>query len=411
MSSSGPDGRPGQERPRDEPAHAPPSVSRRLLAVGIRAAVHSALLIKRLLSSMTRPLPEHAAEYREVARTALVFAALLIVGLTLVIADQQEMDGTVLRTLGAVGVLFGLASLVRPLQPVLNRCDGLIALALITALVTVSGGNDSIYRPLFIFLLLYAALFYDRGRLTTTGVLLVAATLAPLTWDGVQPAHLAVLFVQIPVWALTAGVAHTLVQRTRATARTDGLTGLQNHVTFQSMLHAEHERMRRYGSHYSVLLLDIDHFKRVNDTRGHLVGDEVLRALGRLLGQRARVTDTVARYGGEEFALLLPETPRENALVLAEQLRTRIRDADLPVRLTVSIGVASSVDSLAETADAVLAKADEALYAAKRKGRNRVAVCMPHTPAFAYLSDTPRVGDVVRRGDGIRPSEADRPGV
>ncbi|HVM13487.1 MAG TPA: GGDEF domain-containing protein [Egibacteraceae bacterium] len=387
MTPSGPDDWAGQGRVRDEPAPEPPPWSRRVVAAGCRAAVHGVRVARCMFVTLTRPLPGHVAEYREIARTALVGAALLIVGLTLVIAQQPEIDRTVLQTLGLVGALFGMASLVPALQPVLNRCDGLVALALIAALVTVSGGNDSIYRPLFIFLLLYAALFYDTGRLVITGALLLAATLAPLAWDGAQPAHLAVLAVQIPVWALTAGVAHALVQRTRATARTDGLTGLENHVTFQSVLQAEHERMRRYGSPYSVLLIDIDHFKQVNDTRGHPVGDEVLRGLGRLLDQRTRVTDTVARYGGEEFAVLLPETSRENAIALAEDLRSRIRDADLPVPVTVSIGIASSADGLVDTAEALLAKADEALYEAKRKGRNRVAVCGPETPATAYLSD------------------------
>lgn len=236
-------------------------------------------------------------------------------------------------------------------------------------------------------LLLYAAMFYDTARLTVTGMLIGGFLVVPPTVGGMDPTAVAVLVVEIPVWALLAAAVHALVQRTRATARTDGLTGLSNHITFQSMLQAEHARMLRYGSPYSILLVDLDHFKRINDTHGHPEGDEVLRGVARLLRRRARVTDTVARYGGEEFALLLLETTRDQATTVAEDICRVVREGDLALPVTVSVGVASSSDGIAGTAEELLAAADQALYAAKESGRDRVGVTRPQTAAITYLSD------------------------
>ncbi|HVL98587.1 MAG TPA: GGDEF domain-containing protein [Egibacteraceae bacterium] len=358
-----------------------------LAAVARRACVAGGRLARRTFVTLTRPLPSHIAEHREPARTALVFAGIIIVALTSQLPQQAQPRGSVAFVLGGLATAFGLASLWPRLHGLLNRYDGLLALALIAALVAVTGGSASIYRPLLVLLLLYSALFCDTARLVGTGVLIGGAVLAPLAFAGVDASLVTVLLVEGPVWAVLAGVVHTLVQRTRATARTDGLTGLSNHVTFQTVLHAEHERMRRYGSHYSVLLVDLDHFKRINDAHGHPVGDEVLRAVARLLGERARVTDTVARYGGEEFAMLLPETPRTPATAFANRLAAAVREAALPVAATVSIGVASSSDGLVDSAEALLAAADQALYEAKRAGRDRVAVTLPATSAFSFLTD------------------------
>lgn len=341
--------------------------------------------VRTTLVTLTRPLPDHVADYREPARSVLVFAVLVIVTLTLGISPQQ-LDRRVLLVLVGTGVAFGAASLIRRMHPLLSRCDGLVGLTLIAGLVVASGAATSIYRPLLVLLLLYAAMFFDTARLAATGLLIGAVIVVPPVLAGMEDAA-AGLLVEIPVWALLAGVVHALVHRSRATARTDGLTGLSNHVTFQSLLRAEHERMRRYGSPYSVLLLDLDHFKRINDLHGHPVGDEVLRGVAKVLRQRARITDTVARYGGEEFAFLLPETTREQATTVAEHLCAVVRDAELALPVTVSVGVASSADGLEDTAEGLLAAADQALYAAKRGGRNRVGVNSPQTAARTYLSE------------------------
>jgi diguanylate cyclase (GGDEF)-like protein len=157
----------------------------------------------------------------------------------------------------------------------------------------------------------------------------------------------------------------------------DSLTGLINHREFHRQLTEEVERSRRYGRPFSLLMLDIDHFKTINDTYGHLAGDKALRALAALIRGEVRPTDLAARYGGEEFALVLPETAAPGALTLAERLRARVAGhaialtADQTISLTVSIGLAS----FPEDKDAVqklVSAADQALYVAKSGGRNRV---------------------------------------
>lgn len=162
-------------------------------------------------------------------------------------------------------------------------------------------------------------------------------------------------------------------------ARTDALTGLVNRGEFDRELRKALDLVDRYGRELSVVLVDVDHFKRVNDTHGHEAGDAVLQHVARLLQDGARTVDVVARYGGEEFVLLLPATAQVGAADVAERLRKGLetRPAALPdgsaLPLTASFGVATyPAPGLAR--DQLLAAADAALYAAKRDGRNRVAV-------------------------------------
>jgi diguanylate cyclase (GGDEF)-like protein len=157
---------------------------------------------------------------------------------------------------------------------------------------------------------------------------------------------------------------------------TDGLTGIYNRRFFDQMLPREVNRSHRLGTQVSLLMLDIDHFKRFNDRLGHPAGDEALRTVVRTLGQRLRDMDFVARYGGEEFAVVLPGADRDSALATAERLRSAVESATfgLPAnseRLTVSIGVAVYPED-ADDASSLLAAADHALYAGKQAGRNTV---------------------------------------
>ncbi|MFC3533269.1 diguanylate cyclase [Vogesella facilis] len=156
-------------------------------------------------------------------------------------------------------------------------------------------------------------------------------------------------------------------------ARVDTLTGLANRRSANERLHAEFRRMQRSGSSYSVLLLDIDHFKRVNDTFGHESGDHVLQFVAGILQHGVRETDLAARFGGEEFLLLLPDTAPQHGLQLADKLRASIAAATVPLvgRVTVSIGLAAATADDADE-DAAVRRADQALYAAKHAGRNRV---------------------------------------
>lgn len=157
----------------------------------------------------------------------------------------------------------------------------------------------------------------------------------------------------------------------------DALTGLYNYREFHRRLTEEMQRSLRYGHSFSLLILDIDGFKAVNDTYGHLAGDEALRGLATLIRQEVRPADDVARYGGEEFAILLPETPGLGAFAMAERIRDIVTAHPIlipsgrTVGLTVSIGVATYPHD-ADSEEKLIAAADQALYAAKYGGRNRV---------------------------------------
>jgi len=161
-------------------------------------------------------------------------------------------------------------------------------------------------------------------------------------------------------------------------ATTDALTGLQNRRAFQERLTAEVERAIRYEHSVSLLLLDVDHFKQFNDSFGHLVGDEVLRRVARILESTARLSDFVSRFGGEEFAIILPNTDGRGAQILAERFRQEIALEPFPSRrITVSVGVATldvGVPITGNMADgmSLIKAADEALYVAKLHGRDQV---------------------------------------
>jgi diguanylate cyclase (GGDEF)-like protein len=158
-------------------------------------------------------------------------------------------------------------------------------------------------------------------------------------------------------------------------AVTDGLTGLYNHRKFQERLSEEFKRMHRFGKPLSLLLVDIDFFKKINDTRGHPAGDEVLRGVAGIILHNMRNVDTAARYGGEEFAAILPDADHGGAHIMAERLRNAIAEKVFNIdgkelRVAVSIGAATSPHD-AGIKEELIEKADQALYHAKRNGRNR----------------------------------------
>ncbi|MBF0499744.1 MAG: diguanylate cyclase [Candidatus Riflebacteria bacterium] len=165
-------------------------------------------------------------------------------------------------------------------------------------------------------------------------------------------------------------------------ATTDGLTNLINHRSYMQRLIEEFYRAKRHQLPLSVVMMDIDHFKKINDTFGHPVGDKALRIVSTILRQHVRVHDVAARYGGEEFALLLPQTDLEGARVLAEKIRQMIERASLTLedkqvlRCNISAGVAQLDGITMDKPMTLIQCADKALYQAKEDGRNRV-VCAP----------------------------------
>jgi two-component system, cell cycle response regulator len=193
-------------------------------------------------------------------------------------------------------------------------------------------------------------------------------------------------FAEIVIRAAVAGIRRAqALESTRADNRrleelatTDALTRLLNRRAMMDRLSAEVDRSRRFKSQVSLLMLDLDYFKSINDQHGHLVGDAILRHVANLLASSIRTVDVVARYGGEEFVVILPETSTEGAFVFAERLRERIRehrfeiDGNRSFHLTCSVGVATFPTPRVTSTDDLFARADEALYRAKSGGRNLV---------------------------------------
>lgn len=174
-------------------------------------------------------------------------------------------------------------------------------------------------------------------------------------------------------------------------ANVDGLTGVYNHRYFQNALEQEISRAMRHGTHLSILFIDIDHFKKFNDTYGHQVGDFVLIEFAKTIGANIRQYDTLARYGGEEFVVILPETNTEDALAVAEKLRsiiekTSFRDSREEYHVTASFGQACSRPDVEDdfSRDLLVSRADQALYEAKEKGRNRVVGYAPKRKWFSF---------------------------
>jgi diguanylate cyclase (GGDEF)-like protein len=167
-------------------------------------------------------------------------------------------------------------------------------------------------------------------------------------------------------------------RKLEAMSITDPLTGLYNRRHLERQLTDESRRTLRYATPLSVLMIDIDHFKQVNDTHGHAAGDEVIRGLARVVRESIRNTDVAARFGGEEIAIVLPHTDLRGGVLLAERLRERFEAAlhecdGATIRKTASFGVASAGPETGPiTGEELLKRADAALYDAKRGGRNRV---------------------------------------
>jgi diguanylate cyclase (GGDEF)-like protein len=165
------------------------------------------------------------------------------------------------------------------------------------------------------------------------------------------------------------------VAKLREYADRDGLTGIANRRFFETRLADEFLRWQRYGGELSMLLFDLDHFKRINDEFGHVAGDTVLRSMAQRVSGVVRKQDVFGRFGGEEFALLLPCTPLDDALYVAEKIRRTIGDEPIEVQgvivpVTASVGAATARTG-APDYEGMINEADAALYTAKRQGRNR----------------------------------------
>ena len=193
------------------------------------------------------------------------------------------------------------------------------------------------------------------------------------TWANIWILVIVESGVAFMTWRVM-GIENALYQL----SNTDPLTGAFNRRHFMTLMDRERKIAERYETPLSLLLLDIDHFKKINDTYGHPTGDEAIKAIAETCRRQVRSTDTFCRYGGEEFIVALPQTDEAGATIAAEHLRKGVSKIELmaddgrPVRFTVSIGVATFVRK--STVEQLIECADQALYAAKLGGRNQVQV-------------------------------------
>jgi diguanylate cyclase (GGDEF)-like protein len=217
---------------------------------------------------------------------------------------------------------------------------------------------------------------FDHDRPITGGVDFMQqdCTFMPLTRDR-EVVAVCVTISDVTHVSIVQREREEAVAKLQEYADRDGLTGIANRRYFEGRLRDEYTRWQRYGGDMSVLLFDLDHFKKINDQFGHVVGDTVLREMAQRVAQVVRLQDTFGRFGGEEFALLLPCTPLEDAMQVAEKIRHAIGDIPVDVQgvrvpVTASVGGAAARVGVPNY-DVLINEADAALYSAKRQGRNR----------------------------------------
>jgi len=254
----------------------------------------------------------------------------------------------------------------------------LMCLGLFTSdIITSVEMNEAQLYPIVLM-----TLYRVRSRLLLWGFTAFAVFLAVAGYlidppadimDGVTNRVFSIITIIVVAFGMVKLAAHE--HRLLIESVTDSLTGLLNRRHFMALSSREETRSRRHDLVFSVLMLDIDHFKRINDTYGHPIGDLAIKALAAVCNKALRPHDILARFGGEEFVLTLPQTDREGALVVAERIRQAVEQNEVateqgPVRFTVSIGV--STYRRGKAFDQVMETADQALYRAKEGGRNRV---------------------------------------
>lgn len=353
------------------------------------------------------PFPDDPQQALRVRRHLLASATGLLFPVALYVAHLFDLMPLGVVLIGTVGVLALIAVFHVLFRSGLNlrfgdpsltaEQIGASVLYLATIMYLAPDARD-VLSPFYMVALMFGVLRLDTRRLMTVTAIALAAHSAVVVFSFLRnPAmnlkaayvQLAVLLIVLPWFALMGGyvnsLRHRLSDRNRelreANSRIerlavqDELTGAYNRRHLIGALAREASRAERLASTYSVCLVDVDHFKSINDSYGHAAGDAVLRHVALVAGGGLRAVDVFGRYGGEEFLLLLPDTDQRGALAAAERIRASIEAAGFPQipgerRVTVTIGVATSRKG--EEIEALLARADAALYRGKSAGRNRV---------------------------------------
>lgn len=257
----------------------------------------------------------------------------------------------------------------------------------ITTILWYTGMVDSPLLNLFLLVIIACAITLGK-IMTLLEVVLIASCYLYMGYQAysvevIAPATFTMLMAKFSPFLLVAYVTSMLASDIKSAknkitlmSQIDELTGLLNMRAFNTILEKEIAAAARYNTPYTVLMIDVDELKQINDHFGHSAGSRMVRTVGSSLKNCVRNSDVLARYGGDEFVVLMPQTSTENALVAAERIRAAIDNTSFDmngnrVAATVSIGIASYPDGVAE-AEAVLDKADVALYKSKHSGRNRV---------------------------------------
>ncbi len=301
-----------------------------------------------------------------------------------------------LYLLGGFEFLLGVGQFVnyRRIQRGVNRCSVarflMLSVYFMSLVIFITGGIATTGYMWILFMPLFTMLMLEKPESTRwlAGYLLliVALTVAHLLGIIALKYQFDTLRQTLVVFALFVYLTYEnekirkqthdqLVeqnQRLEELSHTDYLTQLYNRTFLSGELRREYSRSKRYGTFFSVIMIDVDHFKQINDTHGHQAGDEVLQRIAELLKNNVRKNDVVGRWGGEEFLILCPEIDTEGAAAMAEKLRKTIETefSDVDVRVTASFGVKAISEG--QTLDALLSEVDVLLYRAKDAGRNCV---------------------------------------
>ena len=366
----------------------------------------------------------------------LIFVVLLYIPMRELLRKPDGYDPLVLPTTITAGLLLALiiysATTRRRARTWIGFASSLLDVSLVSAMLTVflalgrphEATNNLVIFPIYFLAIAATSLRYDARICIITGTLALVqyaaiAVYADWRWDLNAPAFApythGLFHWSSQVWRMAQLMGATVIAATvvlrsrelRLLSTRDRFTGLLNRAVFNEQLEREVAVARREDARFAVAMVDIDHFKRFNDTYGHAGGDEALRLVSQTLRDSCRSSDVVARYGGEEFALILPGVMSGRAADLLERIRRvlAVKPINLPGRskpatLTVSIGVAIWPED-GQTPAEILRRADQRLYQAKAEGRDRV---IGPVPKQRHLSEA--FADPDPEGDGEKRRQA-----